>query len=151
MAALARKPGPKQPASAWMPSLRRDRAVDDDHLVAAAGGGRRAGQVEALAHGRLDCRDHDGEMLGLAAGHDGVNRQLLQRGPRVAGLHHAERALGVGVSAGQYGADGVLGGRDYWEAVGPALLPEVVLHGGEVGGHALAAGLEVGVVVMGAP
>ena len=121
----------------------RHRAVDYHHLHGPAGGGRGARQVEAVAHGRLHRRYDDRKMLGLAAGHDGVDGELLQRGPRVAGLHHAQGALRVGVKGGQHGADSVLGGRHDGQPVGPALLPEVVLHGGEVSGNALAAGGEL--------
>ena len=144
MAALARNPGAEATGVGVDAQLGCHGTVDDDHLVGAAGGGRRAGEVVGFDEGGADCRDHHGEVLGFAAGHDGVDGQLLQRGAGVSRLHRAQRVLGVGVDGRQHPADGVLGGGHDGQPVGPALLPEVVLHGREGLGDAHATGGEMG-------
>ena len=144
MAALARNPGPKQPASAWMPSSGAMGPLTMTTWfappVVAAVPARLKGSRRAV----LTALTTTGKCSGPAAGHDGVDGELFQRGAGVAGLEDAEGVLGVGVDGGEHGADGFLGGRDDGEAVGPALLPEVVLHVGEGLGDAHAGGGEVG-------
>ena len=125
------------------PQPRRDRAVDNHHLVGAAGSGRRARQVEPVLQRGLDRGDHHRKMLRHAAGHHRIDRQLLQRSPGVAGLHDAQGSGRVGAGAGQHRPDGGLGRRNDRQPIGPPLPPEVILHRGEVSGNAGAAGLQL--------
>ena len=59
------------------PDPARDRAVDQDRRAGAPRGGEQAVGVELLGAGGLDGGEHHGQVLGAAAGEDGVDGDLL--------------------------------------------------------------------------
>ena len=70
--------------------------------------------------GFADCPhggQHDREVLGAATGHDGVDRDLLDR--RLAGADHADDDVRVRLYPGEQGFDPLLSGDHDRQAVGP--------------------------------
>ena len=72
----------------------------------------------------LDGGDDDGEVLGLAAGHDGVDGDLLDGGGAHVRGKDGDEVLGVAGGAFEHAHDALEGGRDNGEAVGEALVEE---------------------------
>ena len=103
-------------------NLLDDGAADDDHGSGGVAGGLEAVEVEAFIQQGLDGGHDDGHVLGLAAGHDGVDGDGLDGGDAVAGRHDADDVEGVPSAGVDHALDRILGGRDDGEAVGPAVL-----------------------------
>ena len=122
------EPGTKTGGVAVDSQFPGDWTVDDYDLCGPAGGGSVPAEVEFVMKRRLDGRHHHGEIFGNAAGHYRIYRHLLQGCPGVSGLHGPQRLAGVFAVGRQHLPDQGLGGRRHRQAVGPSLLPAVVLH-----------------------
>jgi hypothetical protein len=86
------------------------------------GGGLHGVQVEQRVGQRLDGGQHDGEVLGTAAGHHRVDRELLHRRLALAGGQDADDLQGIPAGGAQHLAHARLGGRHDRQPVGPAAL-----------------------------
>ena len=76
----------------------------------------------------VDGGEEDAELLGLAAGHDGVNGNLLHRRQAKAGLHHHEYFTGLTPGSLQHLLYSRRGGRDDGDAVAPVPLRKKAIH-----------------------
>ena len=112
-----------------------DGSVDDDERADEVGGGQHAVQVERIGAGRFHRGDDHREVLGLAAGHDGVDGDLLDGGRSEIGRHVGHYLGGRPRRAGEHPRDARLGRRHHRQAVGQALLVQK-LERIEVGRHA---------------
>ena len=97
-----------------------DRAVDDQHRPDRHRGGQHAVDVELVVAGRLDGGQHDRQVLGPAAGHHGVDGDLLDGDVDEVGRHDGHDLVGRAGRALQHPQDALLGGRHHRQAVGPA-------------------------------
>ena len=79
--------------------------------------------VLGLQHG-LDCRKDNREILGPAAGHDAVNRQLLNRGDALRRRNLTQFLLRLTSRGCNHSRNQFFGRRDNSQAVGPAALKE---------------------------
>src|SRR2546422_3687404 len=86
--------------------------------------GRRldAVEVEGRLEHRLDGGDDDGEVRRLAPGHDGVDRELLERGLAPERRHRAEAPVGRRLA--EHRAHALLGRRNDGQPVAPLALAE---------------------------
>ena len=77
--ALARLPCPSTLTPVFMPMRAAIGPVHDHHRPGEVGRAQQAVDVELVGAGRLDRGQHDREVLGLAAGHHGVDRRPSRR------------------------------------------------------------------------
>ena len=120
MVELARLPGPKRLLRLLMPRSDVTGTVDDneDSRAAEAGGG--ADEIEGgIEHG-LGGGEDDGEVLGLATGHDGVGGDFADGNFAATLGEAADDFVGGSLSDGEEFFDALYGGRDDGETVGPA-------------------------------
>ena len=117
-----------------------DGAVDDDHRGSAAGGSLAAGQVERLLQRRFHASHYHRKVLRAAAGHHGVDRNLLNGYGGIGRLGYAEGLGRIFAPRAQHPAHGVLSGRHDGHTVRPALLLIVILDGVVGIGYSDAAG-----------
>ena len=99
-----------------------NRAVDNKQ---GRGGMRRAlhpVQVRPLITHGPHPGDHHRQIGRLAARHDGVDGDLLNRGVGVVGRHRSNHLIGGPSGGGQHGLHPLFGWRDHRQAVGHALL-----------------------------
>ena len=103
-------------------------AVDHHHRGCAGGGGDQP--VEGVAHAltrierRFNGGQHQREVLGRAARHHGVDRDLLDRAVGVVGRDFGDLLLRVAVYCGQHRSHALGRGRNDGQAVGQPLLKE---------------------------
>ena len=83
----------------------------------------------------LQSRQQDGELRGLAAGHHGVDGNLLHRGQAETGLHHHDHVLGGAPGALEHGLHGGRRGRDDGDTVAPVTLFHEAVHGVQAPGR----------------
>jgi hypothetical protein len=76
-----------------------------------------------VAHG-FDPGDHDGQVLGAAAGHDRVDRDLLDGGAAEIRRHQRDQLAGLTARARDHRGDALARGRNDGKAVGDAALEE---------------------------
>ena len=77
-----------------MPDRPRAGTVADDHRPDRHRGGQHAVDVELVGAHRLDRGDHPRQVLGLAAGHHRVDRDLLDRDLDEVGRHDGDDLVG---------------------------------------------------------
>ena len=140
--ALARLPGPRAPCCVCMPSLGDEGAADDEAQRCAAGGRHHRVGVEALVEHGPEPREHDGEVLGPASGHDGVDRRLLGREVAAALLDRAEDIGCREPARREHLLHALRRGRDDRQAVGPLPLEVLLLDIGFVHRERLGHGIE---------
>ena len=97
-------------------------AVDDGQDGRAAHAGGRADEVEDRVEHGLGGSEHDGHVLGEAAGHHGVGRDLADGDLAAALWELADHLAGGSAAALDELRDAGLGGRDDGQAVSPAEL-----------------------------
>ena len=97
-----------------------NRTVHHDHGAHRHGGGEQPVHVEGVGAGGLDGGEDHRQVLGLAAGHDGVDRRPSRRctGPGPAGRPRPPRRA-LRVVPLEHGHHALLGGRHQRESVGP--------------------------------
>ena len=100
----------------------RHRAVDDDHRAGEHRRAQHAVHAELVDQRGLDRGQHHRQVFGLAAGHDGVDRDLLDRARRQVGRHQAEHLVGPARGALQHAQHPLGGRRHHRQAVGPAAV-----------------------------
>ena len=125
-----------------------DGSVDDEERADEVGGGQHPVQVEGVGAGRFDRGDDHRQVPGPAAGHDGVDGDLLHRGRGQVGRHVGHHLAGLPRRAGQHPRHPFLGRRHHRQAVGQPLLVEE-LERIEVGGQADPPGGQPGSVAPG--
>ena len=100
--ALARQPGPKTPAPQLTSSAVRIGPLTMTSERDGVGGPGHADQGEGRVADGLDRRDHRGHVLRPAAGHHGVDGDLLDGGPAQARRDLADQLVAV-AAAGPHG------------------------------------------------
>ena len=127
----------EQPGAAVDVQAVADRPVDDDQRRRRVGRRRDAVQVERVVAHRFHCRDHHRQVVGPAARHDRVDRDLLDGGAAVVGRHLGDQLVG-GAARRLDGARDPLGrGRHHRQAVGHAARVELLDRIGSGERHAL--------------
>ena len=108
------------------------RSIDDDHGAHPVGGRLHVADVElGIAH-CSDGGEYDGEVLGSATGHDGVDRSLLDGG--LAGTDLGDDDIGLEFDAGEHRFYAVFSRDNDRQAVGPLMHVEEFERGRLVGG-----------------
>ena len=112
-----------------------DRPVDDDDGADIHRGGEYAVHVEVVGADRLDCGDDDRQVVGLAAGHHGVDRDLLDGHVGEVRWHDGHDLVGGASGALEHPKDAGFGGGNDRQAVGPVPVVEglpLVFEGGDL-------------------
>ena len=99
-----------------------NRAVDHDHRRGKVGGGKDPVHVELLGGDGFDHGDDDRKVVGLAAGHDGVDCDLLDGHRGQVRRHHGDHLLGVAFRAREHAHHALGGRRDDRQTIRQALI-----------------------------
>ncbi len=87
------------------------------------------GQVELGLEDRPDAGEHHGHVVGQASGHDGVGRNLADRGRASARTHGAEVEVGIEARSQHHALDSLWCGDDDRQAVGAVVGVQIVERG----------------------
>ena len=120
MVELARLPGPKRLLRLLMPRSVRHRAIDDDEDAGAAQAGGGADEVEGGVKHGLGGGEYDGEVFGLAAGHDGVGCDFAYGYFASTLREAADDFVGGSLADGEEFFNALHRGGDDGESIGPA-------------------------------
>ncbi len=99
--------------------LAGDRAVDHEHRTAEPRGGEEAVHVELAGTRSRDRGQDDGQILGSAAGHDRVDRDLLDGAFDQVGRNHRDDFVGLPRGPGEHPRDPLRRRGHERKAVGP--------------------------------
>ena len=119
---IGAKARPHAAVSAVDPNIGRIGAVDDHHGSHTVHGALDAVHVEFVTEHQFRGRDHHGQVLGAAAGHEGVDRYRTNGGDFHRGRDRADDIIVVASRAGEHPRDAFFSGGDHRESVGPFLL-----------------------------
>ncbi len=104
-----------------------DGTVDDDHRRNGVGRGLHRQQVELRLADGFDRCEHDGKIVGSAAGHHSVDGDFLDRRQRHPGRDHADDGVRGLPDGRQHFVDALAARRHDGQAIGPALRVEIVV------------------------
>src|SRR5256885_16941299 len=101
-------------------------AVDDHERGGGVRRRRDAVEIERVVAPRLHGGEHDGQILGPAAGHDGVDRDLLDGGAAVVRRDEPDQLVGPAARRGDRALDAPTGRRHHGQAVGDPARVELL-------------------------
>ncbi len=102
----------------------RARPVAHDDRADRHRGGEDTVDVELVGAHRLDSGDHPGQVLGTAAGHHGIDGDLLHRHLHQVRGHHGDDLVGCSGGALQDAQHPLLGGWYHGQTIGEAAVEE---------------------------